>query len=436
MAHAVGGAILIKEYHKRKSGMDIEPDEMKEMLKQSDVKVFDMMTLGEYPRLDLMKALSYDTSSPNINLITENNSNLASGQITLEYNVTDATGIQECTLFIDNVANLSDSNVEMSINQNFILDLSEGTYTWKVFCIDNSSNNNNATSIEYSLNVISDSFDENLCGFAKDTWNYFAASTSSTAASSCYDCTVYGHALPRGSKKLGDNGAGYNANSADFGLYLGGIVNAYELGFMSMSEAAGKIKETLNKLIELQESSTTSSEGLFLQYYIVTGASVTVADNTVPSAENAWLAANLITVEQFAKEKGLINIEQKAEQLLSNMNFSQLFNDGKWSSNEAERNVFVHRLNKDMDSCVGACYFYNIYSEEGRLVGFISRVLDRRYPGHGINSSQVSDLLGSDGMHHAGLGESQSYGSYSVNPVGYTSAYFTYGGPAIYMKEK
>jgi len=221
---------------------------------------------------------------------------------------------------------------------------SSTNYTITVHTIDHSGNINTA---DVNDTQTTDAFVLNeqvlLCDVAKQTWKYFNASTSSTVAASCNTCTVYGYGLPRGSRDLNNANAGFNANPADFGLYLGSIVAAHDLGFINDNIAENKLRTTLTTLIDIQNDPSKSTDGLFMQYYNpVGGTSPTVLDNQIPSAENAWLVANLLSVEEFAILQGMNDIQNKADQIMSKMNMTHFFNDNRWTSSPAEQNVFVH----------------------------------------------------------------------------------------------
>jgi hypothetical protein len=74
--------------------------------------------------------------------------------ITLYYNVTDGSGIKNCSLYLNGSFNQSSTDVETEVRQNFTINETvEGSYSWLVSCYDNSSNLNNGNSTEWIVNV-------------------------------------------------------------------------------------------------------------------------------------------------------------------------------------------------------------------------------------------------------------------------------------------
>ncbi len=85
-----------------------------------------------------------------------NNATTNSAQyINFTYNVSDAdVGIKNCTIFINEVANASDTTITETINQSFNLTLAEGTIDWKVSCYDNTDVRGNSTTFNYTRTEI------------------------------------------------------------------------------------------------------------------------------------------------------------------------------------------------------------------------------------------------------------------------------------------
>ena len=284
--------------------------------------------------------------------------------------------------------------------------------------------------------------EEFLCSVANDTWRYFNASTTSTTASSCYNCTVLGHGFPRGSKDTTDQNAGYNANTADVGFYMASVISAYELGFIDKKTATDRLKQTLDTLYYLQNNNSESYKGLFYQYYNVDNVKPTKLDTTIPSVDNAWLALSLVVTNRFGYERGNFTIENLSITILKNMNLSFLFNEdnklNQISNNEAgdptnqfENNTFTHYYNASSGKF--SQYFWNIYGDEGRIIAFIARVIEKKSPGYGISPNQLFWYFNT--TYHPWLFEEGAYAGIKVKPVSWTGSYFTYSSPGIFLKE-
>ena len=50
-------------------------------------------------------------------------------------------------------------------------------------------------------------------------------------------------------------------------------------------------------------------------------------DHLVPSVDNAWLAASLITIREYAKVYGYTEMSQKTDAILADMDFSLWYHD-------------------------------------------------------------------------------------------------------------
>ena len=92
-----------------------------------------------------------DTTLPNITLISQNNSNFSSKTVILYYNVTDASNISNCSLYINNSLSSTSTSIIKDINQNFSVDLNDGTYNWKVGCYDLVNNADNSSTYVFSV---------------------------------------------------------------------------------------------------------------------------------------------------------------------------------------------------------------------------------------------------------------------------------------------
>ncbi|MGV8162914.1 MAG: hypothetical protein ACP5N2_06305 [Candidatus Nanoarchaeia archaeon] len=94
-----------------------------------------------------------DYDAPNVTLQSPANNTLnkSSSIIYFEYLVTDRTVVSNCSLYINNVLNQTNDSITKDTNMGFVVNISNGVYTWKVGCTDSSGNIANSSS--YNLNV-------------------------------------------------------------------------------------------------------------------------------------------------------------------------------------------------------------------------------------------------------------------------------------------
>ncbi|MDO8517619.1 MAG: LamG-like jellyroll fold domain-containing protein, partial [Nanoarchaeota archaeon] len=102
--------------------------------------------VGGLNNIQECKQFLLDTLVPTITLISPvNNSGDSDGNITFNYNVTDANLILNCSLILNGVVNQTNASITKDIIQNFTLDnFSVGNYNWSINCTDGSNNINNA----------------------------------------------------------------------------------------------------------------------------------------------------------------------------------------------------------------------------------------------------------------------------------------------------
>ncbi|MFC1801662.1 Ig-like domain-containing protein, partial [Nanoarchaeota archaeon] len=92
-----------------------------------------------------------DTTPPNITLISPANDTTQTFHSTIfQYNVSDNRGVLNCSLYVNDVLDQTDSNITNNTQNNFTKFLVNGDYNWSVLCYDTSENNASAT---WSLTV-------------------------------------------------------------------------------------------------------------------------------------------------------------------------------------------------------------------------------------------------------------------------------------------
>jgi len=96
-----------------------------------------------------------ELNPPTITLISpENNTlNTASQTIFFSYNVTDETGIANCSLILNGIINLTNTTINNNANNNFTQTLPNGQYNWSVNCTDSSPSSNVEASAVFNLTV-------------------------------------------------------------------------------------------------------------------------------------------------------------------------------------------------------------------------------------------------------------------------------------------
>ena len=115
---------------------------------------------------------SADTTPPNITLIIPaNNSGDSEGNITFNYNVTDASSVDNCSLIFNGTLNQTNTSITKSVVQNFTLDnLAVGGYNWSVNCTDSANNINNSETRSFAV--------MHMTGFSGNTTDLSAVNIS------------------------------------------------------------------------------------------------------------------------------------------------------------------------------------------------------------------------------------------------------------------
>lgn len=109
--------------------------------------------LSESALADANYTVTYDISSPNLTLISPDNSasyTSNSQQVTFSYNVSD-TNLANCSLIIDNAISLTNSSINQSQTQSFAQTFSPGTYNWQINCTDKAENQANSSQRSFTI---------------------------------------------------------------------------------------------------------------------------------------------------------------------------------------------------------------------------------------------------------------------------------------------
>ena len=100
------------------------------------------------------RQFTVDTTNPVVTLVAPSNSSTDNdGNIEFVYNVTDSNNITNCSLYINNILNQSNTSVNRSDNNSFTRSLSNGNYNWTVQCIDEANNTANSSLFLFTISI-------------------------------------------------------------------------------------------------------------------------------------------------------------------------------------------------------------------------------------------------------------------------------------------
>jgi hypothetical protein len=248
---------------------------------------------------------------------------------------------------------------------------------------------------------------------AKDTWNYLSS-----------DWATDNH-LPWSWRSKTIAGGDF-VNTAEIGFYAVSWLGAYELDqpwSPAWSEVETEVMAILDRLRAWQTGSqtfqphgpNTYNNSVFYQWYWVSWQEPVVGsgtgDHVVPSIDNAWLAASLITIREYAEINDHIEIVQQANAILDDMNFMLWYN--------ASNHRFYWGDTEDPQGGSEIDY----YSNENRIINFVAYALGQM----SLEEFKYSlDAL---------VQEPDTYANITVEKVAWDGSYFTYAGPALFIRE-
>lgn len=217
------------------------------------------------------------------------------------------------------------------------------------------------------------------------------------------------------------------ANPAEIGLYALAWLAAYDLGrpwSPSWAETDAEVAAILERLRAWQTGSqayqphgpNAYQNSVFYQWYWiawdppVVGAAV--GDNhVVPSVDNAWLAAALLTIREYAQAHGYVSLADKADAILADMDFTRWYNPATYR--------FYWGAVEQPQGGGEADYFSN----ENRIINFVARALGQ------LSSQEYRASL--QALH----GPAGSYDGVTVAQMSWDGSYFTYTAPALFVRE-
>jgi hypothetical protein len=248
----------------------------------------------------------------------------------------------------------------------------------------------------------------------RDTWAYLHSDQATV------------HHLPYSWWAASLPGGDY-ANPAEIGLYALSWLAAYDLARTwspSWSATEAELHAILDQLRAWQTGSqayqphgpNAYQNSVFYQWYWISwNPPVVGADaglnQLVPSVDNAWLAASLITIREYASAHGHSALAAKCTAILADMDFALWYHPD------------THRYSwGDVQNPQGGAQA-DAYSNENRIINFVARALGQ------LSAAEFRQSL--DALE----GPTGSYGGIVVEKMAYDGSYFTYAAPALLMRE-
>lgn len=240
-----------------------------------------------------------------------------------------------------------------------------------------------------------------------DTWAYLSS-----------DWATDNH-LPWSWRSAVLSGGDY-VNTAEIGFYALSWVGAYDMGQTwspSWSETEAEVTAVLDQLRAWQtelNSPNAYNNSVFYQWYWINPIPVVgagVGDHVVPSVDNAWLAASLITIREYSEANGHSTLAQKANAILTDMDFTIWY--------DAASHRFYWGASENPLGGSQADY----YSNENRIINFIAYALG--------DLTKEEFLLSLDAL----MQNPNEYNGITVKNVSWDGSFFTYAGPALFIRE-
>ena len=217
------------------------------------------------------------------------------------------------------------------------------------------------------------------------------------------------------------------ANTAEIGFYALSWLAAHDLQrpwSPSWSDTEAEITAVLDQLLAWQTGAQSEqphgpnayANSVFYQWYWIAQTPPVVGANVsknqlVPSVDNAWLAASLITIRAYAQTHGHYALAQQADDILSRMDFRLWY--------DADTHLFTWG---DIQNPAGGI-IADYYSNENRIINVIARAM-----GH-LSADEFRASLNVLHQHPA------TYDAISVEQVAWDGAYFVYASPALFLRE-
>jgi hypothetical protein len=257
---------------------------------------------------------------------------------------------------------------------------------------------------------------------AKDTWTYLSS-----------DWATDNH-LPWSWRSDTMVGGDY-ANTTEIGLYMLTYIGAFEMGETwspSLTAVETELTAVLDQLRAWQSGTQTYqphgpnayNNSVFYQWYWINWNPPVVGDNTgtnhdVPSIDNAFLAASLITIREWAKVNGKAALTQKADAILQDMNFMLWY--------DSNQHIFMFGGSNNPLAGIPA----NYYSNENRIINFVARALGQLTAAE--YQASLNALIQPSAIYDNNTAATND--DIAVAKVAWDGSYFTYTGPALFIRE-
>lgn len=248
---------------------------------------------------------------------------------------------------------------------------------------------------------------------ARDTWAYLSSDWATT------------NHLPWSWRSATLSGGDF-ANTTEIGFLALSWLAAYDLQrpwSPTWGEAETEVSAILDRLRAWQTGSQSQQpngpnayqNSVFYQWYWISWNPPVVGagagDHVVPSVDNAWLAASLITIRKYAEANNHPSLAQKADDILSDLDFTLWY--------DANTHLFYWGDTENPKDGALADY----YSNENRIINFMARALG--------DLSQTEFLLSLEAL----IALPAEYGGNTVDKVNWDGSYFTYTSPALFIRE-
>ncbi len=265
---------------------------------------------------------------------------------------------------------------------------------------------------------LSDRFLETV---ARDTWRYLSSDWATD------------HHLPWSWRSAQIDGGDY-ANPTEIGLYLLSYLGAYELQkewSPAWDPLEAEIGATLDQLEAWQSGAqayqphgpNAYNHSVFYQTYWINWNPPVVGkesyDHQVPAVDNAFLAASLITLREFAESHGKTALALKADGILKEMDFRLWW--------RPDQKMFCWGADQDPQGGGLA----NTYSNENRIINFVARALGHLSPEE--FKASLAALDQAPGTYDRQTPDPSD--DITVDKVNWDGSYFTYTVPALFIRE-
>ncbi|MFO7918123.1 MAG: glucoamylase family protein [Anaerolineae bacterium] len=259
--------------------------------------------------------------------------------------------------------------------------------------------------------------EEFLKELAEATWTYLSSPWATT------------HHLPWSWRSEADDLAdgGDYANTTEIGFYALCWLAAYDLQrpwSPSWTETEDEVSAVLDQLRAWQTGSQSEEpygpnayeNSVFYQWYWISEKPPVVGaddgkNQLVPSVDNAWLAASLIVIREYAQANGHPSLAQKADAILESMDFMLWY----------DYNTHLFYWGDIQESGGGDVIDY--YSSESRIINFVARALGQ------LPCEEF--LLSLEALEQSAV----TYEDITVDKASWNGAYFLYTSPALFIRE-